>query len=1566
MNNPKNLQEILDSSGTIDLDALLRDIVNYGIQYLGCSSGSAFLLEGATARLEMKWFSGKEWTYPFSLSKGEGVAGKAYLCLDEPSMFSGEKLDDNYLVLHDPPSSKPQGIVAMPVVMSGRAEAVFCFDYRRFLLDSSGAQNGFSNDELKKVAKLWDEFKKPEPGRCIHRVRMHGIPNKLREAGQSILDLTSEVRLFITGLLEAFQAEFSAVPKLIYVTLVDHSRQLVRTIQGVADHNRLPVTSVHSLIRDKNKLLDIIADIIIDPKIDIIAGYDPTRFDKEVFDKYEHKKYVRMWMPLFPFPLARLVIEQKNKNTKSAIESIMEWKDEKCGTDGLKILRGEWIPGEKPPRELIYGCLELGYHKDEQGSLSPWTPDHAMWTMAKAYELSQKMYRSTLPGVIERVGRLLADGPVPCRTRFVCEYPNRVRRESRQYPMPWQWPSALPKSEDVSMACKGETCYKGKLLTVEHVMDGRESWALQTPLSIDYDRSIWEQNTKVANESLNTAFTLHDSIVRDFDLIEQPDPMNVGTHVRDRVVQGFLEDLARVHGAGYAAFFCFERPAAQDQNIEKSGLKAGPPAEWPRGNEELGYGTKIEKMVEDVARGQRPRYEKNFIIDNKKWFALCLLPLELTDNSTGVLVLGFAPPMDFSDNFKRGLESHAPQWVNKLSLNRMILLKRFSTLMRMFRDGIAIAGKKAAEAGPDENPMEIFIKEVLKSSVTFLDSRAGIMTLMISSETGPKRLLRYWCHGRDKMLLGKPLGHEFLDWEFAGPCIEAYKEDKVRVIDDKERRIHAPDILDRLKNEMALMLESGREGDAEKLESLTKIYKGEGEACSLLTFPISRLGSGSEYAYESRRSDAKSAIQGTFCIVLPGEHYFDGIYKKLVRELGRLMAENFAVVRQIQENREFEKHNAHADNRLKQFERAKTADEVIGDFLKGLGTKPPSVDQETAKIKDYWGLADDAVIWTLSLNKSEMVARSARGKGREILRQASRNLDLMRPDAHPYFKKETIDWKTKALHPPKLEGEFRLWTFPLEMKKGDKSELPLLTAYLALTDKKWLVSFPIIDPANRIFGLVDLLRDKPLTLEEDAVLGKVLRRLSRRLCITVDRVTLMKTQAISERLFKEAKEHIGQFNIFDAYKGIAQILKEEFSCEQCDLFLENHGDMLLYTSTSSGASTTDTKQKRAEAWIKNDDTGKEALGTCMKSGHPRILHEWNKNVPREHISPALRKFLKDCHYPERMILPLRKEGELDSTQVIGMVQLHDPKEHEDNSRSLLTNTRFTAEDYRLGRTVAPALRRILRFVQLGEQQIWLFNEMGHSLGQPLQVMRSAINRIWKHGRAGKEPDETLDILGKINNGFEYVREAITQWDYFTETSRHQNYLFFEKADISAIIKECCDFMAEYARNRNIRVDYSGVNFINNVPLVRTWFRKAFFNLLSNAIKYSGGGHNVKTTAAESGNIITIEVKNWGVGIPKEDLDNIFKPYFRSQVPNAMGQRPGAGIGLVLVKYSVENIHGGNIIVESFPIPGKLKTWVRGKEILEDVIHETVFQITLNRGTLNSLKASNPSQERQGP
>jgi len=113
--------------------------------------------------------------------------------------------------------------------------------------------------------------------------------------------------------------------------------------------------------------------------------------------------------------------------------------------------------------------------------------------------------------------------------------------------------------------------------------------------------------------------------------------------------------------------------------------------------------------------------------------------------------------------------------------------------------------------------------------------------------------------------------------------------------------------------------------------------------------------------------------------------------------------------------------------------------------------------------------------------------------------------------------------------------------------------------------------------------------------------------------------------------------------------------------------------------------------------------------------------------------------------------------------------------------------------------------------------------------------------------------------------------------------------------------------------------------------------QALWNLLDNAVKYSGDSRTVGVEIDDSGKLVSIHVRDQGLGITPTERRQIFEKFARGSSAAASGVK-GTGIGLAMVRHIVD-AHGGKVTLESRSGTG------------------STFTIELPRGRMNRCRES---------
>ena len=149
-------------------------------------------------------------------------------------------------------------------------------------------------------------------------------------------------------------------------------------------------------------------------------------------------------------------------------------------------------------------------------------------------------------------------------------------------------------------------------------------------------------------------------------------------------------------------------------------------------------------------------------------------------------------------------------------------------------------------------------------------------------------------------------------------------------------------------------------------------------------------------------------------------------------------------------------------------------------------------------------------------------------------------------------------------------------------------------------------------------------------------------------------------------------------------------------------------------------------------------------------------------------------------------------------------------------------------------------------------------------------------------------------------------------DALLDAQQAKGQLALELAEV-----DLSELVTDVANRLRTRADQAGSEMVIDVPSIRgRWDRlridQVVTNLLLNALKY-GRGRRVHVSAGEHGALVSLEVRDQGIGVASEDVQRIWGKFERA-VPAHYG---GIGLGLFIARQIVE-AHQGHVDCESVP------------------------------------------------
>lgn len=203
----------------------------------------------------------------------------------------------------------------------------------------------------------------------------------------------------------------------------------------------------------------------------------------------------------------------------------------------------------------------------------------------------------------------------------------------------------------------------------------------------------------------------------------------------------------------------------------------------------------------------------------------------------------------------------------------------------------------------------------------------------------------------------------------------------------------------------------------------------------------------------------------------------------------------------------------------------------------------------------------------------------------------------------------------------------------------------------------------------------------------------------------------------------------------------------------------------------------------------------------------------------------------------------------------------------------------------------------------------LVSDISHEIRTPLNILQNNLEAMID----GVFP-VTEERLNYLNEEVIRFGKLLNNLNTLKEFEAESIKLNFEKVYLDELISDICEDFYMAAENNGIKLHYD-IESDENYDITgdKDKLKQIFINLISNALKFSERDGEVRINLYGGDKNITVEVKDNGIGINKEDLPFIFERLYRGD--KSRHEIQGSGIGLTIVKNIVQ-LHSASIDVES--------------------------------------------------
>lgn len=219
---------------------------------------------------------------------------------------------------------------------------------------------------------------------------------------------------------------------------------------------------------------------------------------------------------------------------------------------------------------------------------------------------------------------------------------------------------------------------------------------------------------------------------------------------------------------------------------------------------------------------------------------------------------------------------------------------------------------------------------------------------------------------------------------------------------------------------------------------------------------------------------------------------------------------------------------------------------------------------------------------------------------------------------------------------------------------------------------------------------------------------------------------------------------------------------------------------------------------------------------------------------------------------------------------------------------------------------------VTRETEMDQMRSHFISNVSHELRTPVTVLRSYIDTLYNYGNEF-DYDTQKEFIGTINQEIIRLNNMVND---ILDFSRLESNVEMQKSpnDMSEVVQNAVNQVQVLANEHNLKINISKPDDIPVIMFNYDSIERAFTNLLSNAIKYSPDNANIDIKLTSDKENVTVTVTDEGCGIAQEHLKKIFDRFYR--VENATHTIKGTGIGLHLVKTTIEKYHNGKVFVQS--------------------------------------------------
>jgi PAS domain S-box-containing protein len=266
------------------------------------------------------------------------------------------------------------------------------------------------------------------------------------------------------------------------------------------------------------------------------------------------------------------------------------------------------------------------------------------------------------------------------------------------------------------------------------------------------------------------------------------------------------------------------------------------------------------------------------------------------------------------------------------------------------------------------------------------------------------------------------------------------------------------------------------------------------------------------------------------------------------------------------------------------------------------------------------------------------------------------------------------------------------------------------------------------------------------------------------------------------------------------------------------------------------------------------------------------------------------------------IIDISKRKEIENTVIHNQIEIE--KLNDELEEKVVLRTQQLQETLQqLESSKLELTKALSKEKDLGDLKSRFVSMASHEFRTPLSTILSSVSLLAKYTQSDEQAkrDKHINrIKSSINNLIDILNEFLS----LGKIEEGKSITHFTDFNLKRLVVEICsELKGNIKTNQYFEYTHTGDE---NINLDSSLLRNVIINLLSNAMKFSPLNAAIIITSSTVGDVVTITVKDNGIGISKEDQQHLFELFFRG---NNATNIEGTGLGLHIVAKYVELMNG---------------------------------------------------------